>query len=78
MAFKDAQHPFFRPLWRRIAVVAACLVWAGVEAVAGDPTWMMITLAIGAYGAWTFLLRYEPPAETAPSTDTSDAGPPRS
>ncbi|TIM59821.1 MAG: DUF3329 domain-containing protein, partial [Mesorhizobium sp.] len=25
---KDSEHPFFRPLWRRVAIVAVCLVWA--------------------------------------------------
>ncbi|TIX41291.1 MAG: DUF3329 domain-containing protein, partial [Mesorhizobium sp.] len=25
---KNSEHPFFRPLWRRVAVVAVCLVWS--------------------------------------------------
>ncbi|TIU39371.1 MAG: DUF3329 domain-containing protein, partial [Mesorhizobium sp.] len=25
---KDYEHPFFRPLWRRIAVVVVCLIWS--------------------------------------------------
>ncbi|RVD37518.1 DUF3329 domain-containing protein, partial [Mesorhizobium sp. M4A.F.Ca.ET.020.02.1.1] len=28
---KDYEHPFFRPLWRRIAVVAVCLAWSVIE-----------------------------------------------
>ena len=31
---KDVDHPFFRPLWRRIALVAVCLGWAGLHALA--------------------------------------------
>ncbi|RVD46526.1 DUF3329 domain-containing protein, partial [Mesorhizobium sp. M8A.F.Ca.ET.023.02.2.1] len=25
---KDYEHPFFRPLWRRVAVVAVCVIWS--------------------------------------------------
>ena len=25
---KDQEHPFLRPLWRRVALVAFCAVWA--------------------------------------------------
>lgn len=62
---KDRNHPFFRPLWRRIAIVVVCLVWAGVEWFGGDPTWSILTLGIAAYSAWTFLLRYDPAPEPA-------------
>ncbi|WP_182083956.1 DUF3329 domain-containing protein [Aureimonas sp. ME7] len=66
---KDAQHPFFRPLWRRVAVVATCVVWAGVEFAVGDPMFGVMTGAIGAYGAWVFLLNYKPAApDEGPAT----------
>ncbi|TIT56050.1 MAG: DUF3329 domain-containing protein, partial [Mesorhizobium sp.] len=36
---KDYEHPFFRPLWRRIAVVAVCLAWSVIEFASGTPFW---------------------------------------
>ncbi|WP_417686289.1 DUF3329 domain-containing protein [Roseibium sp.] len=65
----DSQHPFFRPLWRRIAIVAFCASWAAFEFYNGNETWGWITLAITAYGAWTFLFAYTAPED---KSDTSD------
>lgn len=55
----DTQHPFFRPLWRRVALVAFCSGWAGLEFYMGHETWGWITLAIAAYAAWAFLISYK-------------------
>jgi hypothetical protein len=60
---KDHDHPFLRPLWRRIALVVVCLGWAALEFFGGSPTWMMIALAFAAYGAWQYLYLYKPPLE---------------
>ena len=71
---KDASHPFFRPLWRRIAVVAVCAAWAVVELVVGDPTWAIMVGAVGAYAAYAFLIAYKPVPE---GTGTAgEPGPP--
>lgn len=64
---KDSEHPFFRPLWRRIALVAVCAGWAVLEYVGGSPTWGMIALAFTAYGAWQFLYLYKPADESEPA-----------
>jgi hypothetical protein len=66
---KDAQHPFFRPLWRRIAIVVVCLGWAGLEFWSSQPFWGTIALGMAGYGAWSFLLNYKEPAEPAPPPD---------
>jgi len=58
---KDTEHPFFRPLWRRIALVAFCLIWAAIEFATNSPTWGMIMLGFSAYAAWQYLFRYAPP-----------------
>ncbi len=71
---KDASHPFFRPLWRRVALVAVCATWTVVELVVGDPTWAIMTGAIGAYAAWTFLIAYKPVADEPPAD--REPGPP--
>lgn len=64
---KDHEHPFFRPLWRRIAVVAACAVWAVLEYLGGSPTWGTIALSFAAYGAWQFFYLYKPADESEPA-----------
>ncbi len=60
----DLDHPFFKPLWVRIAVAGVALGWAVVEAVAGSPLWGILFGALGAYAAyrffWTFNPRDEP------------------
>lgn len=61
---KDNEHPFFKPLWRRVAVVAVCAAWAVFEFATGTPLWGMIALAFMAYAVWTFLINYKGPAES--------------
>jgi hypothetical protein len=60
----DSQHPFLRPLWRRIAIVIFCFGWAGVEFYNGNQTWGWITIAVAAYAVWTFLISYTEPEDT--------------
>lgn len=64
---KDSEHPFFRPLWRRVAIVAACVFWAGLEYLGDSPTWAMIALGFAAYGFWQFFYIYKPADEPTPS-----------
>ena len=66
---KDYEHPFFRPLWRRVAIVAACLVWSGLEYFGGSPTWSLIALAFAAYGGWQFFYLYKPAEDGSPPAD---------
>ncbi len=60
---RDNEHPFFRPLWRRIAAVCACLAWSVLEFVSKAPTWGFIALAFAAYAIWQFFINYRPPPE---------------
>lgn len=69
---RNADHPFFRPLWRRIAVVVACLGWAALEFYGGSPSWGMIALAFTGYGAWQFLYAYEPPEPDRTAADPAE------
>ena len=62
MKLIDPHHPFYRPLWRRIAIPAACLGWAGVELSAGATGWALLFGAAGAYAAWVLLLTWPPRA----------------
>ena len=60
MKFFDLHHPFFEPLWRRIATVAACVGWAAVEFAIGNNMWALLFLGIGAYAGWQFFIDWKP------------------
>lgn len=71
---KDYEHPFFRPLWRRVAVVAVCVIWAGIEFASGTPFWGVIALGFAAYAVWQFFYLYKPVTEKAATPDEPKAG----
>ena len=60
---KDRDHPFFRPLWRRIAIVAFCAAWTGWEYYNGEELWVTITFGMTLYAIWTYLYAYREPKE---------------
>jgi hypothetical protein len=64
MRLLDPSHPFFRPVWVRVAVVGVALLWAVVELVFGSPGWAILFAATGLYALWEF------------TRDKGDAGPP--
>jgi hypothetical protein len=72
---KDRDVNFFRPIWRRVAVTAVCVVWAVFELIGHDGTWITITLGLTAYAVWTLFIAFPkdtpPPAPsaTAPAAD---------
>lgn len=72
MKLLDVQHPFFIPLWRRVAVVVLCLGWAGVEGWNGNGFWMVLFGALGLYCAWQFFVVFAPPVA---EPEAKDAGP---
>jgi hypothetical protein len=59
----ELRVPFFKPLWRRIALTAVCLGWAGIELTAGAPGWSAVFAVLGAYAAWQFFLTGWPGSE---------------
>ena len=63
---KDHEHPFFRPLWRRIAVVALCVAWSIFEFSTGASMWGTIAAAFAAYAIWQFFYLYKPADPAAP------------
>jgi hypothetical protein len=56
----DLQHPWFRPIWRRVLVVAICLGWAIFELTDGAPFWAVLFGATGLYCAWVFVFDFHP------------------
>jgi hypothetical protein len=59
-SFLDLNHPFFRPLWRRVAVVAVCFGWAAFEVANGALLWGALFAGLGAIAAWQFFLGFDP------------------
>jgi len=52
--------PWFKPLWRRLLVLAVIAGWCGFEWFVGhDQFWQLITLAALAYGVWIFILNFD-------------------
>lgn len=69
---RDAENPFFRPLWRRIAIVVFCAAWSAFEFWNNQAFWGTIAGGMGAYAAWMFLLNYKEPAEPDASPPPAD------
>lgn len=58
------RHPWFAPLYRRIAVVAVCLVWLALEAYGGEQMWFYAAVGITGYAVWALLISYKVPSES--------------
>jgi hypothetical protein len=56
----DLDHPFFIPLWRRVAITAGCLGWALFEILAASPFWAVLAGAVGLYCGWHFFFNFNP------------------
>ena len=48
MAFFDADHPFYDPIWRRVAVVGVCVGWGVFEFATNAPIWGLLFVGGGA------------------------------
>ncbi len=58
MKLIDPDHPFYAVVWRRYAIVATCVIWAGVELYLGSPPWAMLFAAAGAYSFWVLIFTF--------------------
>lgn len=68
MAFGQHDHPFYRQLWRRVAIVVVAAAWAAMELYARDGFWTVIAVAVLAYSVWAFLIIYPKPDAASGST----------
>lgn len=59
MDFLGLRHPFFNPLWRRVATVAVCAGWGVFEAVNGAVLWAALFLGLGGVAAWAFFVDWK-------------------
>lgn len=57
MQFLDADHPFFKPVWRRWATALIPLGWAGFEGATGNFGWAILFGGAGAYAFWVLIIR---------------------
>ncbi len=58
--FIDPDHPFYRPLWIRLLIVALCAAWTAVEFYGGQMMWGTIFLVVTAYAGAALLVFYRP------------------
>ena len=73
----DLRVPFFRPMWRRVAVIIFLAIWLFIEISSGSEWWALLVGGIGAYAVYVFFFDFRLPddAEAAvpgPETQTTD------
>lgn len=68
----DPDHPFYKPLWRRLLIPVVCAVWAIFEFVTGEPFWGIIVGAMGLYATYKLFIEKRPPAPQPRSDDAQD------
>ena len=57
----DVQHRFFKPLWIRLLIIAACFAWAAYEFFSlGNVFWPLLFVACGIYLAYEWLWVFDP------------------
>ena len=56
---REQNHPFYKPLWRRIAIVVSIALWLGFELyTGGSGLWIALSAGMLAYAVWTFLIAF--------------------
>ena len=61
--FFGFNHPFFKPLWRRIAVVGVCATWGLFELSMGQTGWALVFLGLAALACYGFFIAFDPPED---------------
>jgi len=61
MKFLDTDHPFFRPLLVRLAVVAVAAGWGVFELWMGSPVWATVFFGFAAVSVYGFFIDFNPP-----------------
>ena len=54
----DADHPWFRPMWRRVLMVAIPATIAAVDIYHGNFGWALIFGGLGAYAVYIFFIAW--------------------
>lgn len=73
MKFLDPQHPFFKPLWRRILTVVAPVAWGLFEFSNGEAGWAIVFIGAAAYAGYELFLAPQPAPGEKPQADEAAA-----
>lgn len=60
MKLLDTDHPFFRPLWIRIAVFAFTAAWAAFELWNGSYFWACLFAVFAVLSFYGFFIDFDP------------------
>ena len=60
MLRKEAENPFYRPLWVRIVLTTVLILWCLVEWMNGQTFWGVLVGAASLWAIWTFFITYRP------------------
>lgn len=67
---REQDHPFYKPLWRRVVIVIVIALWLAFEIFKGSGgLWLALAAGALAYAVYTFFITW--PKETP----KDDAGP---
>lgn len=58
MILRESDRKFFKPLWRRVVIVAFCSAWAAWEWFNGAAFWGMLVTGIALYALWAFIITF--------------------
>ncbi|MBO6539865.1 MAG: DUF3329 domain-containing protein [Rhizobiaceae bacterium] len=62
MKLFELNDEFFRPVWKRVLIVAATVGWACFEFYSGQTFWGVIFLGIGVYAIYGLFIAFDPDA----------------
>lgn len=62
----DADHPWFRPMWRRVLVVVIPAIIAAVDIYHGNFGWALIFGGLAAYAVYIFFIAWNKSRPEAP------------
>ena len=60
LKFFETDHPFFKPLWIRILVVAFAACWGIFEFASGSAFWGVLFLGMAGIAFWGFFIDFDP------------------
>ncbi len=60
MKIIDESNPFYKPLWRRLALLGVLAGWTAFEVFyTQQPLWMLVAGALLAYATWILLITWK-------------------
>ena len=62
----EQTSPFYRPLWRRIAITLGVALWLRFELYGGSSLWIAIAGAMLCYAVWIFFLSWPKTPDNPP------------